>query len=98
MKLLQLIIALFFVLSLSVATGTTLEDDFLNPPDSARPWVYWINMDGHLTKEGITADFESMKNAGIGGMIYMDVDVGVPRGKVPFMNQTWQDNFKHAVL
>jgi len=98
MKLLQLIIALFFVLSLSVATGATLEDDFLNPPDSARPWVYWINMDGHLTKEGITADFESMKNAGIGGMIYMDVDVGVPRGKVPFMNQTWQDNFKHAVL
>lgn len=98
MKLLQLIIALFFVLSLSVATGATLEDDFLNPPDSARPWVYWINMDGHLTKEGITADFESMKNAGIGGMIYMDVDVGVPRGKVPFMSQTWQDNFKHAVL
>lgn len=98
MKLLQLIIALFFVLSLSVATGATLEDDFLNPPDSARPWVYWINMDGHLTREGITADFEAMKKAGIGGMIHMDVDVGVPRGKVPFMSETWQANFKHAVL
>ncbi len=71
---------------------------FENPPDSARPWVYWINMDGHLTKEGITADFESMKEAGIGGMIYMDVDVGVPRGNVPFMSQTWQANFEHAVL
>ena len=89
---------MFFVLSLTVATGATLEDDFLNPPDSAKPWVYWINMDGHFTKEGITADFESMKEVGIGGVIHMDVDVGVPRGKVPFMSETWQANFKHAVL
>jgi len=55
-------------------------------------------MDGHFTKEGITADFEAMKKAGIGGMIHMDVDVGVPRGNVPFMSPTWQGNFKHAVL
>jgi len=98
MKLLQLSMAVFFLLTLSVATAATLEDNFLNPPDSARPWVYWINMDGHLTKEGITADFESMKEVGIGGMIHMDVDVGVPRGEVPFMSETWQANFKHAVL
>jgi len=98
MKLSRLITALFSILSLSVASAASLEDEFLNPPDSARPWVYWINMDGHLTKEGITADFESMKRVGIGGMIYMDVDVGVPRGKVPFMSPLWQANFKHAVL
>ena len=55
-------------------------------------------MDGHLTREGITADFEAMKKAGIRGMIYMDVDVGVPRGNVPFMSKKWQENFKHAVL
>jgi len=98
MKLLQLTIALLSILSLSVASAASLADEFRNPPGSARPWVYWINMDGHLTREGITADFESMKRVGIGGMIYMDVDVGVPRGKVPFMSETWQENFKHAVL
>ena len=75
-----------------------LERLFMSPPHSAKPWVYWINMDGHFTKEGITADLESMKAAGIGGMIHMDVDVGVPRGNVPFMSQTWQENFRHAVL
>ena len=75
-----------------------LEKNFVNPPQSAKPWVYWINMDGHFTKEGITADLESMKAVGIGGMIHMDVDVGVPRGMVPFMSETWQANFKHAVL
>jgi len=80
------------------ALAATLEDEFRSPPHPAKPWVYWINMDGHFTKEGITADLESMKAVGIGGMIHMDVDVGVPRGKVPFMSETWQDNFKHAVL
>jgi len=80
------------------ANAATLEDAFSSPPHPARPWVYWINMDGHFTKEGITADLESMKAVGIGGMIHMDVDVGVPRGSVPFMSETWQANFKHAVL
>ena len=56
-----------------------LEAGFRNPPHPAKPWVYWINMDGHFTKEGITADLESMKEAGIGGVLHMDVDVGVPR-------------------
>ncbi len=75
-----------------------LEKAFLNPPHPAKPWVYWINMDGHFTKEGITADLESMKAVGIGGVLHMDVDVGVPRGKVPFMSETWQENFRHAML
>jgi hypothetical protein len=98
MKALRLIIITFYLLTLSVACAGGLEDEFQTPPDSARPWVYWINMDGHFTKEGITADFESMKKVGIGGMIHMDVDVGVRRGDIPFMSQTWQANFKHAVL
>ena len=97
-KVRQRIIAIIFMTSLSVVNAASLEDGFQNPPDTARPWVYWINMDGHLTREGITADFEAMKRVGIGGMIHMDVDVGVPRGKVPFMSEKWQENFKHAVL
>ncbi len=92
-----LIVVILVGLSCGVKAAT-LEDGFHNPPHPAKPWVYWINMDGHFTKEGITADLESMKAVGIGGMIHMDVDVGVPRGKVPFMSETWQANFKHAVL
>ena len=75
-----------------------LIDEFVSPPHPAKPWVYWINMDGHFTKEGITADLESMRDVGIGGVLHMDVDVGVPRGDVPFMSETWQENFKHTIL
>lgn len=79
------------------ATGGTLREDFAAPPASARPWVYWFFMDGNLSREGITADLESMAEAGIGGLILMEVDVGIPRGPVKFMSEEWRGLFKHAV-
>lgn len=71
--------------------------EFLSPPDAARPWVYWVIMDGNLTREGITADFEAMRDQGIGGFIMMEVNNGVPRGPVDFMSETWQELFVHVV-
>lgn len=72
-------------------------EEFLSPPDSARPWVYLFIMDGNLTAEGITADLEAMKEQGIGGFIMMEVNVGVPRGTVDFMSEQWQKLFAHLV-
>ena len=77
--------------------GADLEQGFRKPPESARPWVYWFVMDGNLTREGITADFEALKKAGVGGVIMMEVDVGIPRGPVKFMSAEWRALFKHAV-
>ncbi len=74
-----------------------LEDDFARPPDAARPWVYWYFMDGNMTKEGMTADLEAMKKAGIGGAIFLEVNIGVPRGPVDFMGRPWQELVKHAI-
>ncbi len=37
------------------------------------------------------------KQAGIGGVILMEVDVGIPKGPVPFMSEPWMALFKHAV-
>jgi hypothetical protein len=70
---------------------------FANPPDSARPWVYWMWMDGNLTREGITADLEAMRTAGLGGVVICEVNVGVPRGPVEFMSPAWRGLFKHVV-
>ncbi len=74
-----------------------LKADFLNPPNSARPGVYWYFMDGNLSKEGMTADLESMKKAGLGHLVFLEVNVGVPRGPVDFLSEEWQDLFVHAV-
>ncbi len=79
------------------ATAASLEREFANPPAAARPWVYWMWMDGNLSREGMTADLEAMQRAGIGGVMIMEVDVGIPRGPVKFMSPEWRQLFKHAV-
>ena len=74
-----------------------LERGFAAPPDSARPWVYWMWMDGNLSRDGITADLEAMRQAGIGGVVICEVNVGIPRGPVEFMSPEWRTLFKHVV-
>ena len=54
-------------------------------------------MDGNLSREGMTKDLESMKEVGIGNLIFLEVGIGVPRGPVDFMSEEWQDLFVHAV-
>ena len=74
-----------------------IRSGFLTPPNDARPGVYWYFMDGNLSREGITADLEEMKAAGIGNVLFLEVNVGVPRGKVDFLSDEWQSLFVHAV-
>src|SRR5947207_2711731 len=73
-----------------------LEQAFKNPPASARPhtWWHWIN--GNISKQGITADLEAMKRAGIGGAQIFNVDVGIPVGNTPFMSPQWREAVQHA--
>ena len=73
-----------------------LAKNFAAPPVSARPWVYWFPLSGNLTKEGITADLEAMARVGIGGVLYMEVEQGAPKGKADFAGPLWRELFKHA--
>lgn len=81
-------------------SNDTEYQNFVHPPDGTRPWVYWYFMDGNLTAEGMTADLEAMKRAGIGGGVYLEVDIGIARGPVQFMSEDWQrlvsEAFAHA--
>jgi len=73
-----------------------LAKNFATPPASARPWVYWFVLNGNLTKEGITADLEAMARVGIGGVLYMEVDQGAPKGKADYASPMWRELIKHA--
>jgi hypothetical protein len=79
------------------SVADSLDSGFRKPPPQARPWVYWMFMDGNMTREGITADLEAMAKAGLGGAIFMEVDVGIPRGPVEFMSPRWQELLRYAV-
>lgn len=42
----ELLIAIISAITLSVANGATLEDEFRDPPQWTRPWCYWFCADG----------------------------------------------------
>jgi hypothetical protein len=76
--------------------ASALERHFATPPDTARPWVFWFWSDGNITREGITADLEAMRRTGIGGVLIMEVDQGVPKGPVRMMTPEWRAMFAFA--
>src|SRR4030042_751565 len=92
-----IVLPLIIVACDNTKSSDYLKNGFLNPPDSVRPGVYWYFMDGNLSREAMTADLASMKEAGIGCLVFLEVDVGVPRGPVDFLSEEWQELFKHAV-
>ena len=59
-------------------TGS-LRELFQHPSDEAKPWTFWYWMYGVVSKEGITADLEAMKHAGLGGTYLMPIK-GVKEG------------------
>jgi hypothetical protein len=70
---------------------------FANPPASARPRVWWHWMSGNITKEGIKADLEWMKRAGIAGFQNFDAGLDTPqivKKRLVFMTPEWKDAFK----
>ena len=73
-------------LVLTVSAADPLETGFLYPPDSAKPQTWWHWMNGNITKAGITADLEAMKQIGLGGATIVNVGCGIPRGPVNFMS------------
>lgn len=50
-----------------------IEQTFQHPPESAKPWVFWYWMHAAVSKAGITADLEAMKQVGIGGAYLMPI-------------------------
>lgn len=67
MRLIKLFICVFILLS-GFSTIILAQTN-----DSAKSWVFWYWMHGAISPEGITADLEAMKQAGIGGAYLMPI-------------------------
>src|SRR3989442_1199881 len=72
---------------------------FHNPPDSAKPRVWWHWMNGNITKEGIKLDLEWMHRVGIGGFQNFDAALNTPKvveKRLVYMTPEWKDAFRYA--
>ena len=58
--------------AVQVAGAQSLYEQFADPPQEARPRVWWHWMDGNVSMEGILKDIEWMERAGIGGFHQFD--------------------------
>jgi len=77
----------------------SLENGFLNPPQEARPWVYFWWQNNLASKEGVTKDLEEIKAKGIAGVVL--VSAGGPAGPMPdgpdYMSPEWRELMKHTI-
>ncbi|MET3126416.1 hypothetical protein ABID42_001518 [Arcicella rosea] len=81
---------------LTEKVGDKLFLQFKNPPQTARPWVFWQWMNGNITKDGITLDLEAMHKMGVGGALCFNNAVGMPRGAVDYASKEWFEATEHA--
>ena len=78
------------------AETASLEAQFVDPPQSARPRVWWHWMNGNITKDGIAKDLAWMKRVGIGGMQNFDANLQTPQivdKRLVYMDAGWKDAF-----
>ncbi len=77
-------------------SGANLEKGFQNPPESAKPRVWWHWMNGNISKVGIRADLEWMNRIGIGGFQNFDAGLSSPQiveKRLIYMTPEWKDAF-----
>ena len=73
---------------------------FLNPPQEARPRVWWHWMNGNITQDGIRKDLLWMHRMGIAGVHIFDANLSTPtivKQRATFMSPAWKDCFRYAV-
>ncbi len=76
-----------------------LKSGFENPPEGARPRVWWHWMNGNITKEGIRLDLEWMHRVGVAGFQNFDAALDTPQvvdKRLVYMTPEWKDAFKYA--
>ena len=82
-------------------SGKDLEAGFMNPPDSARPRVWWHWMNGNITQKGIREDLQWMHRIGIAGFQNFDAALNTPQiieKRLIYMTPEWKDAFRLATV
>jgi alpha-L-rhamnosidase len=79
------------------ALADALSEGFQNPPNSARPRVWWHWMNGNITEDGIAKDLDWMQRVGIGGLQNFDANLQTPQivdKRLVYMDEDWKKAFK----
>jgi hypothetical protein len=76
-----------------------LQTGFEDPPNGARPRVWWHWMNGNITQDGIKLDLEWMHRVGLGGFQNFDAALSTPqvvKQRLAYMTPEWKSAFQYA--
>jgi len=82
------------------ATQDTLKSEFKDPPNGARPRVWWHWMNGNIAPEGIKLDLDWMHSVGVGGVTIFEGAIATPQvvpQRLIYMTPEWKREFSGAV-
>jgi hypothetical protein len=77
-----------------------LYQSFLDPPNSARPRVWWHWMNGNIAEQGIRLDLDWMHRVGLGGVTIFEGAINTPQvvpQRLIYMTPEWKHAFNYAV-
>jgi hypothetical protein len=73
---------------------------FFDPPNGARPRVWWHWMNGNISTEGIKLDLNWMHRVGLGGVTIFEGAINTPQvvpERLIYMTPEWKQAFNYAV-
>ena len=91
----------------TTAERDRLEQEFVTPPDTARPYIWWRWMGAYVNKDAVIKDLKAFKDGGLHGVLLEPMNDALPRtykngtkpvpGLVTPFGPEWWDVFKTAV-
>lgn len=102
----KIMAVLILFLSCTPMAAAELDRAFADPPQEARPRVWWLWLHANTSRSRITYDLEEMKKKGIGGFLQWDPGPGPSRygtraDELPttpaWMSPEWRDALRHAL-
>ncbi len=90
--------------TVAAQTNASQQDEllraFLDPPNGARPRVWWHWMNGNISEEGIKLDLDWMHRVGLGGVTIFEGAINTPQvipHRLIYMTPEWKQAFDDAV-
>jgi len=84
----------------SASAASTLLASFENPPQEAKPRVWWHWINGNVGQEGARLDLEWMQRVGIGGVHVFSGGLPGPvvvEKRAPFMGEVWKATLRQSI-
>jgi hypothetical protein len=81
-------------------SSAALMRGFEDPPNGARPRVWWHWMNGNISEEGIKLDLDWMHSVGLGGVTIFEGAIRTPQvvpHRLIYMAPDWKKAFDYAV-